>query len=133
MSKVSECKFKMKRLFDRENGCISETERGSFIVGQCDNWLEAGDLMYVSFGWNIRDVIFGNKKEITEVVLLLSENGYEAYHSEDIIMYVNQTNDVNFLQCRANLPGGVINKEDFMKLKKNNSLNFKGLLNRYWW
>ena len=32
MTKVSECKFKMDRLFKKEKGCVSEGERGSFIV-----------------------------------------------------------------------------------------------------
>ena len=127
MSKVSECKFKIKRLFDRENRCVSKTDRGSFIVGICDNWLEAGELYYVSFGWNIRDVIFANKKELTKVVLLLSENGYEEYHSEDINVYVNQTENENFLKCRANLPGVVLSKEDSMKLRTK-----KSLLNMVW-
>jgi hypothetical protein len=110
MSKLSECEFKMNRLFKREKGYVDKDERGSFIVGKC--YLE--NLMYVSFGWNIRDVIFVNKNELEEVVLFLSNNGYKAYHTEDMNIYVNKTEDKHFLEYRAALPGPVLSKEEAM-------------------
>lgn len=110
MSK-SELDFKMNRMFKNEDGRVSENERGSFIVGKC----EVGELMYVSFGWNIRDEIFCNVDELDEVIIYLVENGYEAYHSEDINVYVNATDNKYYLKYRSNLPGPVLNKEDAIK------------------
>ena len=94
MSKVTECEFKMNQLFKRENGHVSEDKRGSFLVGRCDeNTNFEGRELYVSFGWNERDKIFVNEKECEKVMLFLLENAYEAYHSEDMIVYVNATDN----------------------------------------
>lgn len=105
-----ECEFKMNRLFNLEKGCINRNDRGSFIIGKCDD-----RVMYVSFGWNERDEVFCDKNELKQVITFLTENAYEPYHSEDMIVYVNQTDDENYLKYRENLPGQVLSKEDAMK------------------
>jgi hypothetical protein len=107
-----ECEFKMKRLFNLEKGCINRNDRGSFIIGKCD---AINNLMYVSVGWNERDEVFCDKNELKQVITFLTENAYEPYNSEDMIVYVNQTDDENYLKYRQDLPGPVLSKEDAMK------------------
>ena len=109
MSKINECKYKMNRLFKREKGCVSENDRGSFIIGKCDS-----ELMYVHFGWNFKDEIFVSKDELKEVTEFLRENAYDPYHSEDMLVYVDPTDSKHFLKYRAALPGPVLSKEDAM-------------------
>jgi hypothetical protein len=96
MSKISECEFKMNRLLKKDDGIT--------------------ELMYVSFGWNERDEILLKEEELEEVVLFLLENTYEAYHSEDMEVYVNATSDEKYLKYREALPGPVLSKKDAMKL-----------------
>lgn len=119
MSKVTECEFKMNQLFKRENGCVSENDRGSFLVGRCDRSTNfEGRELYVSFGWNERDEIFVNEKECEKVMLCLLENAYEAYHSEDMNVFINETGNKRYLEYREALPGVLLNKGDAMKLMK---------------
>ena len=108
MSKISECEFKMNRLFKREKGCVSEDNRGGFIVGECKN------MYYVSFGANYRDEIFVTKSELGTVIAYLRGNSYEAYDDEDMEVYVHPTDDKHFLKYRAALPGPVLSKNKFL-------------------
>jgi hypothetical protein len=106
-----ECEFKINRLFKHEKGKVSKNNRGSYIIGKCND-----DLMYVNFGWNKRDEIFVTKNELKEIITFLTENSYEPYDSEDMIVYVNATEDKDYLQYRQELPGQVLTKDDAMKL-----------------
>ena len=105
---VSECEFKMNRLFNKENGCVSENDRGSFIIGECNNKYfrscvesEVVELMYVSFGWNARDEIFCNREELQEVITFLLDNAYEAYNSDDMEVYVKPTERKDYLKYKG--------------------------------
>ena len=83
---------KVSRLFKKENGCVKEEAKGSFVIGRDLN---------IWFGWNYYD----NMKckgimETRDTVNELLNQGYVFYHYEDLVVYLNLDPSNRYAKCR---------------------------------
>ena len=68
-----------KELLISENGCVTNEQPGSLVIGKRD------DVYVIYVGWNDRRVIDINKKEdLREMVNEFMRLGYVFYHDEDL-------------------------------------------------
>ena len=81
---------KIEQLVIKENGCVSDGSRGSFVIGSVDG-VDDNNVtkeFIVQFGWNYNDtVICIGINQLRAVVKTLIKNKYAFYHSEDMIVY----------------------------------------------
>jgi hypothetical protein len=104
---TAELEVQMNKLFEIEDGNVCKDNRGSFVVGKCNDSTD----MYVSFGWNYREIVTFPSENIDEVLHFMKTNHYEPYHSEDMKVYFS--NDLYYLRYTSSLPGPLITKEEF--------------------
>ena len=80
---------KIEQLVIKENGCVSDGSRGSFVIGSVDG-VDDNNVtkeFIVQFGWNYNDtVICIGINQLRAVVKTLIKNKYAFYHSEDMLI-----------------------------------------------